>query len=37
MDEVQTEANTGGMGGLVALTAVQQHLRLPELVLVHIS
>ena len=37
MNEVQTEADTGGVGGLVTLGAVEQHLRLPELVLLHIS
>ena len=37
MDEVQAEADTGGVGGLVALAAVEQHLGHPDLVLVHVS
>ena len=37
MDEVQTEADTGGVGGLVALAAVEQHLGHADLVLVQVS
>ena len=37
MYELQTEADTGGVGGRVTLAAVEQHLGDPDLVLVHVS
>ena len=37
VDQVQTEADTRGVGGLIALAAVEQHLGHANLVLVHVS